>query len=618
MPRKTKAKATPARRPRKAAPAETLLQSEVRFAAFMDNLPGYAWMKDLEGRYVYVNHAVKGLPGYQSLGKTDTQIWPADLAAQYRANDREVVEGKKPIHTIEHFPYGGKQRWMAGSKFPIFDKKGSVALVGGAGVDITERIEAEEALRVIIDSIPVMAWTADPDGRVDFLNCTWLEYSGVTMSQAVERPGGTIHPDDHARVLARWREAFANGRPYDDEMRLRRADGQYRWFLVRTVPFRGAGRNILKWYGTSTDIEDRKRAEEALTNSLRLLREAQELGQTGGWEHDLTTGRISNTEQNARLFFGTASANAERFEDFAGAVHPDDRAYVKQRHMQLLAEDGPHEIEYRVVWPNGEVHVLRGLATVVRDDSGRPVRVYGTNLDITERRRKDEAIRTSTQRLRALTRRLVELQETQRRDISRELHDRVGQTLTAMRINMEIIRDRLGSRDDSVIRERNGDSLTLMASAFEAIKNVMYELRPPMLDEQGLIAPLQWYAKKFADRTGIRLTVTGDEGVRWRPEVELALFRIAQEAITNIARHARAASARIDVRRAADAAILTIEDDGVGISEAGRMEPPGYGMISMRERAESVDGTIEVSPRAPHGTRITVSVPVSAEIELQH
>jgi two-component system sensor histidine kinase UhpB len=132
---------------------ERLRKSEERFAAFMDNLPGYAWLKDLQGRYVYVNQAVRELPGYQSLGKTDAQIWPADVAATYRANDQQVIAAKKPLHTIEHFLHEGKQRCLVGSKFPIFDKAGAVALVGGAAVDITERIEAESALRESTDRL---------------------------------------------------------------------------------------------------------------------------------------------------------------------------------------------------------------------------------------------------------------------------------------------------------------------------------------------------------------------------------------------------------------------------------------------------------------------------------
>src|SRR5207244_10960520 len=136
---------------------DALRQSEERFAAFMDNLPGYAWMKDLQGRYVYVNEMVKGLPGYRSLGKTDAQIWPADLAAEYRANEKQVIATKRPLQTLEHFQHEGKQRYMAGNKFPIFDKTGAVELVGGAGVDITERIEAEEQLKITSEQLRALS-----------------------------------------------------------------------------------------------------------------------------------------------------------------------------------------------------------------------------------------------------------------------------------------------------------------------------------------------------------------------------------------------------------------------------------------------------------------------------
>src|SRR6266849_390048 len=136
---------------------DALRQSEERFAAFMDNLPGYAWMKDLQGRYVYVNEMVRGLPGYRSLGKTDAQIWPPNFAAEYRANDQRVIATKRPLQTLEHFQQEGKQRYMAGSKFPIFDKTGAVALVGGAGVDITERIEAEEQLKITSEQLRALS-----------------------------------------------------------------------------------------------------------------------------------------------------------------------------------------------------------------------------------------------------------------------------------------------------------------------------------------------------------------------------------------------------------------------------------------------------------------------------
>jgi signal transduction histidine kinase len=221
-----------------------------------------------------------------------------------------------------------------------------------------------------------------------------------------------------------------------------------------------------------------------------------------------------------------------------------------------------------------------------------------------------DGLQESEESYRALARRMVGLQEQERRDIARELHDRVGQTLTAMRIDMDMIRTRLAEHDDPVIRRRNDDSLELIDSVFKAVENVMYDLRPPMIDEYGLIAPLRWYAKKFTERTGIRVEVRGDESRRSGPQVERALVRIAQEALNNVARHAQASRVAIELREIGSDVVFTIEDDGKGFDvEAGRARKTGYGFSTMRERAESAGGTFEVHSEKGKGTRVTVRVP---------
>jgi PAS domain S-box-containing protein len=143
-------------------------------------------------------------------------------------------------------------------------------------------------------------------------------------------------------------------------------------------------------------------ANAQLEKSERVLREAETLGHTGSWEQDLVTGEIFNTEENLRLFFGDDRSKGGPFEDYAQAVHPDDREYVLRRHGQLLAEGGPSDIEYRVVWPDGSVHVIFGRATLVRDELGRAIRTYGTNVDVTERKRAEDELRASEAKFRAL------------------------------------------------------------------------------------------------------------------------------------------------------------------------------------------------------------------------
>lgn len=214
-------------------------------------------------------------------------------------------------------------------------------------------------------------------------------------------------------------------------------------------------------------------------------------------------------------------------------------------------------------------------------------------------------------RRQAFLRRLVELQEAERREIARELHDRVGQTLVALRINMHMVRSRLDEHDDPAIRGRNEESIELVESAFKSVQDVMYGLRPPMLDDHGLVASLEWHAKEVGRRSGLRIDVLGRADLRASADVELALFRIAQEALANVARHAGAKSVTIDVSTDAKSISLAIEDDGVGFSgEDGLAERAGFGFISMRERAEAIDGTFAIASDEGKGTRIVVTVPL--------
>jgi NO-binding membrane sensor protein with MHYT domain/two-component sensor histidine kinase len=219
----------------------------------------------------------------------------------------------------------------------------------------------------------------------------------------------------------------------------------------------------------------------------------------------------------------------------------------------------------------------------------------------------------ANEQIRALSRHLVEAQESQRKELSRELHDRVGQNLTGLDINLNILKTQLSGDDRAELRSRLEDSISLVGSIADAIENVMSELRPPMLNDHGLLAALHWYAKEFSQRTGIDATVRGKvPQQRLAQEIEITLFRIAQEALNNVSKHARATRVELDLQHSGDECILSVSDNGIGFDPAVSskvMSRPGRGMVTMRERAQAVGGQLEIKAAPGGGTQILVWVP---------
>jgi two-component system sensor histidine kinase UhpB len=290
-------------------------------------------------------------------------------------------------------------------------------------------------------------------------------------------------------------------------------------------------------------------------------------------------------------------------------VHPEDRQAWQEVLARALRESTPFTMEFRIVRPDGSVRNLRSLGEVIDDANGATMRMLWSVLDITEQKHTEDALRASAEQLSALSRRLVEVQEAERRNLSRELHDRVGQNLTALSINLDILRTNLAGDGYAEHRARLSDSEALLESTVDSIEDVMAELRPPMLDDYGLLPALHWYAKDFSRRTGIEVTVAGKEGVdRSDPETEITLFRIAQEALINVAKHAHAKRVQIELDKTPCHCRMIVRDDGIGIDGA-RRQRPGLGMVTMRERAQAIGGDFNVRNGAGRGTHITIDIP---------
>jgi signal transduction histidine kinase len=226
-----------------------------------------------------------------------------------------------------------------------------------------------------------------------------------------------------------------------------------------------------------------------------------------------------------------------------------------------------------------------------------------------QRDRAEQQLERRTGELRALTARLAEAEEAQRRRIARELHDQVGQSLTALGINLNIVRSQMGNGGAEALAARLDDSLAIVEKTTERIRDLMADLRPPVLDDYGLVAAVRWYCEQLTARTGIECTVEGDEPDPRLPiATETALFRIAQEALTNVAKHAQAAEVSVSVDAEPRVVRIIVSDRGVGFDAVDPPAQGSWGLLTMAERAEAVGGQCRIRSRPGQGTDVIVEV----------
>jgi PAS domain S-box-containing protein len=249
----------------------------------------------------------------------------------------------------------------------------------------------EHQFRTAIDTIPALVWAARADGSAEFFNMRWLDYTGLTLDQA--RDWGWVvanHPDDSVEVGDKWNAIVASGEPGELEARLRRSDGEYRWFLVRAVPLRDESGAIVRWYGTNTDIEDRRQAEQRSREAERQLRAAIDTIPVIVWSA-LPDG--TNDFHNQRLLSYTQfSTEQAQGTGWKAMFHPDDL----QRHIEAWAHSvktgGSFECESRLRGADGQYRWFLARAEPMRDASGTIVKWYGSNIDIDDRKRAEQAL----------------------------------------------------------------------------------------------------------------------------------------------------------------------------------------------------------------------------------
>ena len=346
-----------------------------------------------------------------------------------------------------------------------------------------------------------------------------------------------------------------------------------------------------------------RRAQKALHESEERYRELFENSRDAIYVHDLT-GRYVSVNRAAETLSGFTR------DEILGTHYSN---FIAPKHLKNAREsfciklDAPIETTYEaeIICKNGARKAVEVSSRMIYKD-GVAVGVQGTARDITERKRAKEALQT-------YSRRLLEAQEAERQNIARELHDEIGQILTAVSLNLHSIQKTC--QTDACLPNIE-ESLQVVEDALSRVRELSLELRPSLLDDLGLAAALRWYVGRYTARSGIVTEIIGDAELgRISHDIEIACFRIIQEALTNTARHSRATRASVIIERTNGHLHLTVADNGIGFESDkllfGMASALALGLRGMQERALAVKGQVQITSRPGQGTQVTLNVPVT-------
>lgn len=638
---------------------EALRQSEERFRGLISKGADMITVSNRQGRITYASPTTERVSGYtpdefRTLNPFDT-MHPDDRPRCEEALRELARTPDLSLHLQHRIRHkDGSWRWVEGTFTSLFHDPAIGGLVANVR-DITANKEAEDALRgsearfrAIINQATAGIALVDLDGRFLEINSQLCEMTGLSSEQVMRmRLQELICRGASSDELREFDEKLRASSPFYVERRTLRGDGTPMWINAAIAEVRDGEEPPQSAVAVIVDITQRREAEIAQRESEEQRRIAVEGAGLGTCDWHYTDNVMHWNDQHFALF-GMTPRPTLRVEDFYACVHPHDLAATREALRAGIEDAGQYEIEFRIIRQNDRaIRWINDSGRVVaRDANGFSTRVGHVVMDTTERREAEEVLKQShdeleervrertielartleqlrrqvEQRRQAelgrdqLLRRIVNTQEEERRRISRELHDNLGQHLTAVMLGLEALETQMapftgGKRKNQTLPQL--DTLrTLVDGLMQAAHRQAWELRPAELDDMGLEVALRHYASDWSVQTGVEVDfqAVGWEEGRADPAVETTLYRVVQEALTNVARHANASQVSVVLERNAGGVSAIIEDDGAGFEtdagESGRL-----GLLGMSERLALVNGTLDIESAPDSGTTVFARVP---------
>lgn len=349
-------------------------------------------------------------------------------------------------------------------------------------------------------------------------------------------------------------------------------------------------------------------ALSALRDSEARLRLAAQASGTGLWDWNLLTNEVYYSPEWKRQLGYADAELRNHWDEFESRLHPDDHDQLLQKAQRYIAApEGDYEAEFRLRHRDGSYRWIFVRGAVHHDTDARPIRMLGSHVDLTDRKETELELARSREALHRLSGDLLRTRERERSEVAREIHDELGQALTALKLDVAWLGRHAGAASATDLNARLQGLSAALDEAVQTVRRIAAELRPRLLDDLGLGAALEWQAEHFQLRTDVACRCEVRLPAQPPPDIATALFRIAQESLTNVARHARAAQVVVRLAQRDQAWHLTIADDGVGMTPDAMGS--GIGLTGMRERAHLVGGSLTIDSAPGQGTTVHARVP---------